>query len=52
MKWFEVYNNGNSWEVYEVTNYGQHYVLIKRFKTEKGVENWAKKQWYLVTWKR
>lgn len=51
MKWYEVYEGLNGWDVYEVTGGGQHYVMFKRFKTKKGVENWAKKQWYRVDWR-
>lgn len=52
MKYYEVYQNRDSiWMIYEVTEYGQCYKLIKTFKTRKGAESWAKKQWYRVIWR-
>lgn len=41
--WFEVYENGNSWQVYKVTE--NSYTLFKTFKTEKAVRNFAKTHW-------
>ena len=52
MKYYEIWQGSNGdWRVYEVTNYGQHFVCIKSFKTKKGAENWAKKSWYKVIWR-
>lgn len=48
--WYEVYEGTSTWDIYKVTENGGHYTLFKRFKTRKGAENWAKKQWYLVHW--
>lgn len=51
MKYYMIYENNGSWQIYEITDYGQHYRLFKTFKTKKGVENWAKKQWHEVQWR-
>lgn len=51
MRHYEVWqNHNNHWLIYEVTNYGQNYVLVKVFKTKKGAENWLKKTWERVLW--
>ena len=52
MKYYEIWQgNSGAWLIYEVTNYGQHYVCIKSYKTKKGAESWAKKSWYKVIWR-
>lgn len=52
MKYYEVWQGANgAWLIYEVTNDGQHYCLIKSFKTEKGARNWTKKIWHRVIWR-
>jgi hypothetical protein len=52
MKYYEIWqNHDGAWLIYEVTECGQHYCLIKTFKTKKGAEGWAKKTWYTVNWR-
>lgn len=52
MKYYEIWqNNSGTWGVYQVTNDGQTYQLIKHYRTKKGAENWAKRQWYNVIWR-
>lgn len=51
MKYYECWENNGSWLMYEVTNYGQSWKLVKTFRTRKGAENWAKKNWYRVEWR-
>lgn len=45
MTWFEIYHGKESWDVYKVTGNGTSYVMFKRFKTEAGARNFAKKHW-------
>lgn len=52
MKHYEIAQDKNGiWMIYEVTEYGCRYQLIKTFKTKKGAEGWAKKTWYRVIWR-
>lgn len=52
MKYYEIWQGHDGiWQIYEVTEYGQCYQLIKTFKTKKGAEGWAKKTWYRVIWR-
>jgi hypothetical protein len=51
MTYYEIYFFNNKWEIWKYTNYGLHAELFKTFKTKKGAENWAAKQWYQVIWK-
>ena len=51
MMYYEIYNQGDLWVIWKITNYGQHYERFKSFKTKKGAENWAAKQWYRVIWR-
>lgn len=51
MMYFEIYNWNGGWEVWKWTEGGAHGERFKVFKTKKGVENWAKKQWYKVIWR-
>jgi len=49
MKYYEIYNWNGNWEIWEWNNNGCK--RFKVFKTKKGAENWAKKQWYRVIWR-
>lgn len=49
MKWYEIYSHNGQYEIYEWDYNGCRY--FKVFKTKKGAENWAKKQWYRVIWR-
>lgn len=51
MMYYEIYDEGDRWAIWKWTNYGQHGERFKTFKTRKGAENWAKKQWYKVIWR-
>ena len=53
MKHYEIWTNrdGNLWLIYEIEHLNYNHHLIKTFKTKKGAENWAKKQWYRVVWR-
>lgn len=51
MMYFEIYNWDGLWVVWKWTGNGAHGERFKSFKTKKGAENWAKKQWYKVTWR-
>ena len=50
--WYEVYYSDvrNMWDVYRVTGNGQHYLMIKTFKTKKGAENYTRRQGRPVKW--
>ena len=49
MKWYEIYLWDGIYEIWEWTGNGGR--RFKTFKTKKGAENWAKKQWYRVIWR-
>lgn len=51
MIYYEVYNWDGKWEVWKWTGGGAHGERFKVFKTKKGVENWAAKQWARVIWR-
>lgn len=52
MKYYEIWqNNDGFWLIYEVTEFGNCYRLFKTFKTKKGAEGWARKQWARVIWR-
>lgn len=51
MIYYEIYNWNGAYEIWKWTVNGQHGERFKVFKTKKGAENWAKKQWYRVTWR-
>lgn len=52
MIYYEIYYHNNRYEIWKWTNNGYTCgcVLFKTFKTRKGAENWAAKQWNQVTW--
>ena len=49
MKWYEIHSYNGQYEIYEWDYTGCR--RFKVFKTKKGAENWAKKQWYRVIWR-
>lgn len=53
MTYYEIYNINSKWEIWKWTNNGIKCgcELFKVFKTKKGAENWARKQWDRVIWK-
>lgn len=53
MIYYEIYNFNGVWEIWKWKNNGYTCGCerFKVFKTKKGAENWAKKQWYPVTWR-
>ena len=51
MKYYEIYNWNGTWEIWEFAAGGVSCKKFKVFKTRKGAENWAKKQWYRVIWR-
>lgn len=51
MKYYEICYMTGAYVVWEVTDNGCTYSRIKSFKTKKGAENWAKKQWLRVIWR-
>lgn len=53
MTYYEIYNRDGEWEIWKWTNNGITCgcVRFKVFKTKKGAENWAKKQWNRVIWR-
>lgn len=51
MTYYEIYQWNGGYEVWKWTNMGQHGERFKFFKTKKGAENWAAKQWYRVIWR-
>jgi len=52
MTYYEIYNRNGKWEIWKWTNNGISCTCshFKTFKTKKGAENWAAKQWDRVTW--
>lgn len=51
MTYYEIYNINGLWEIWKWTNDGQCGERFKAFKTRKGAENWARKQWAEVIWR-
>ena len=51
MTYYEIYFNRGIYEVWKWTNGGMHCERFKSFKTRKGAENWAAKQWAKVIWR-
>jgi hypothetical protein len=51
MTYYEIYNWNGLWVIWKWTGNGAHAERFKSFKTEKGAENWAKKQWDRVIWR-
>ena len=52
MIYYEIYtNNDGTYEIWKWTDNSAHGERFKVFKTKKGVENWAAKQWYRVIWR-
>lgn len=51
MMYYEIYYSNGLWNVWKWTNNGQHGERFKVFKTQKGAENWARKQWNRVVWR-
>ena len=51
MTYYEIYHRDGGYEIWKWTHFGRSAVRFKFFKTKKGAENWAKKQWYPVTWR-
>lgn len=51
MKYYEIYNWNGNWEIWEFAAGGVSCKKFKVFKTRKGAESWAKKQWYRVIWR-
>lgn len=51
MMYYEIYDRGDYFEIWKWTQGGAHGERFKTFKTRKGAENWAKKQWYRVIWR-
>lgn len=51
MMYYDVYEINGLWEVWKWTNNGAHGERYKSFKTRKGAENWAAKQWHPVYWR-
>lgn len=51
MMYYEIYNQGGLWVIWKISNGGQHYERFKSFKTKRGAEGWAAKQWNKVIWR-
>ena len=51
MTYYEIYNMNGTYEIWKWTGGGAHCERIKTFKTRKGAENWAAKQWHEVIWR-
>lgn len=53
MTYYEIYNWNGGYEIWKWTNNGIHVhgERFKFFKTRKGAENWARKQWDRVVWR-
>lgn len=51
MTYYEIYFLDGAYEIWKFTNYDAHAERFKIFKTRKGAENWARKQWYRVIWR-
>lgn len=50
MTYYEICLMRDLWVVWKVTS-DVHYERVKSFKTRKGAENWAAKQWARVIWR-
>lgn len=52
MTYYEIYYHNNRYEIWKWVNNGYtcKCSFFKSYKTRKGAENWAAKQWYQVTW--
>lgn len=51
MTYYEIYTTTHGYEVWKWTNFGTNAQRFKVFKTKKGLDNWAKKQWLPVHWR-
>jgi len=53
MKSYEIYYRDNVYQIWQWVNNGVNVTctLFKTFKTRKGAENWARKQWDEVIWR-
>ena len=53
MTYYEIYHQGEQWVIWKWTNngYSATCTRFKSFKTRKGAENWARKQWDRVVWR-
>jgi hypothetical protein len=51
MMYYEIYEMRGGFEIWKWTGAGQQGERVKFFKTRKGAENWAKKQWCRVIWR-
>lgn len=51
MMFYEIHYIRNVYQIWKWTDNGTHAELFKTFKTKKGAENWAAKQWYRVIWR-
>jgi len=51
--YYEIIFHNNVWKIWKWTNNGitVNCELFKVFKTRKGAENWARKQWDEVIWR-
>lgn len=51
--YYEITFHNNVWKIWKWTNNGitVNCELFKVFKTRKGAENWARKQWGEVIWR-
>jgi len=52
MDYYEISFHNGRYQIWKWANNGYtcKCSLFKTFKTKKGAENWAKKQWARVTW--
>jgi hypothetical protein len=51
MMYYEISESRGLWIIWKWTNNSQHCERFKSFKTRKGAENWAAKQWCQVIWR-
>ena len=51
MMYYEIYNLNGGYEIWKWTCNGTQGERFKFFKTKKGAENWAAKQWAKVIWR-
>ena len=53
MTHYEIYFFKGQYEIWKCHNNGIHYhtIRLRVFKTKKGAENWARKQWNQVIWR-
>lgn len=53
MATYDIYFINNQYEIWKWENNGVTATCsrFKTFKTKKGAENWAKKQWACVNWR-